>query len=177
MRIENKKNGSSPSSGAKPKDSGSSETSETSEILETSEALSKKTKLLIVDDDEAILTQMKWGLSNDYEVSLAEDGVCALSVFKKERPPLVVLDLGLPPRPRTEIEGLRLLKAFLDEAPMTKVIIVSGNMERSNEINAVSQGAYDFFSKPIDLNAFQTILKKAHYLYEVENEQLQLKVV
>lgn len=122
---------------------------------------------------------MKWGLSNDYEVSLAGNRTSALGLFQKESPPLVVLDLGLPPHPRTEVEGLRILKTILDEAPMTKVVIVSGNMERSNALKAVGQGAYDFFSKPIDLDKFQTILKKAHQLYEmeVENESLQRKVV
>ncbi len=169
MKLENNK--------IKPSRS-SVQTTQNAESPETLEPLSKKTKLLVVDDDEAILTQMKWGLANDYEVSLAEEGESALAMFRKEHPPLVALDLGLPPHERTETEGLRVLKEILDEAPKTKVIIVSGNMERGNAIKAVTQGAYDFFSKPIDLDEFRTILKRAYYLYEmeVENEQLQLKV-
>jgi len=166
MRLENEKSGSSRSSGSD------------SQKGEPKEPPASKIKLLVVDDDDAILTQMKWGLANDYEVSLAADGKQALATFKKEHPPLVALDLGLPPHPRTEVEGLRVLKEILDEAPKTKVIIVSGNMERSNAIKAVTQGAYDFFSKPIDLDEFKTILKRAFHLYEMEmeNERLQRQV-
>jgi len=136
-------------------------------------------KLLIVDDDEVILTQMKWGLSNDYAVHLAGDGAQALALFKKEAPPLVALDLGLPPFPRQEIEGLRVLKEILDEAPKTKVIIISGNIERANAIKAITHGAYDFFSKPVDLEELQIIFRRALHLYEMEkeNEALQAKVV
>ncbi len=139
------------------------------------EPLSALPKLLIVDDDEVILNQMKWGLSNDYSVFLAGDGVQALEQFKQERPPLVALDLGLPPYPRDEVEGLRVLKEILDEEPKTKVVIISGNIERANAIKAITQGAYDFFSKPVDLEELQTILKRALHLYEMERENLALQ--
>ena len=54
-------------------------------------------KLLIVDDDEEIRTQIKWALSQDYDVALAEDRPTALAVFREQQPPVVLLDLGLPP--------------------------------------------------------------------------------
>ena len=58
-----------------------------------------KPKVLIVDDDEAIRTQMKWALSQDYEVHFAEDRKGALEVFKANSPAVTLLDLGLPPHP------------------------------------------------------------------------------
>ena len=60
-----------------------------------------KPVLLIVDDDEAIRTQMKWALAEEYEVALAEDRVSAMQAFGEKRPEIVLLDLGLPPRPNT----------------------------------------------------------------------------
>jgi two-component system NtrC family response regulator len=61
--------------------------------------------ILIVEDDESIRTQMKWALQDDYEVLLAEDRVSAMEIIKGERPSVVTLDLGLPPRPAEVEEG------------------------------------------------------------------------
>ena len=56
-------------------------------------------KLLVVDDEEDIRTQMKWALEQDYQVLLAEDRRSALEIQGREEPSVVTLDLGLPPRP------------------------------------------------------------------------------
>ncbi|MFQ5597621.1 MAG: PEP-CTERM-box response regulator transcription factor [Nitrospiria bacterium] len=142
--------------------------------IDIPETSAVKPKLLIVDDDEVILTQMKWGLGSDYQLFLAGEGETALALFQEEHPPLVCLDLGLPPYPRDEVEGMRVLKEILDDAPKTKVVIISGNIERANAIKAITHGAYDFFSKPIDLDELHTILKRALYLYEMEIENAHL---
>ena len=57
-------------------------------------------KILVVDDDEEILRQIQWALSGDYEVFTASDRGAALFQLRKEAPPVVLLDLGLPPSPR-----------------------------------------------------------------------------
>ncbi|HEY5811924.1 MAG TPA: response regulator, partial [Terrimicrobiaceae bacterium] len=85
-----------------------------------------KPKLLIVDDDEEIRTQMKWALGLDYEVLLAGDRESALAVFNSQLPPVVILDLGLPPRPNEPEEGLAALADLLVMDKMAKVIIISG---------------------------------------------------
>jgi two-component system, NtrC family, response regulator len=72
-----------------------------------------KPKLLIVDDDEDIRTQMKWALVKDYDVELAGDRVAALERFRSSRPAVVLLDLGLPPSPGTPEEGLAALEELL----------------------------------------------------------------
>ena len=56
-----------------------------------------KQKLLIVDDDEEIRSQMRWALAQEYDVALAEDRATAVETFKNHRPKVVVLDLGPPP--------------------------------------------------------------------------------
>ena len=75
--------------------------------------LAVKMKLLIVDDDESILTQMKWALARDYTVVLAEDRHSALEAVRKEHPAVVTLDLGLPPHPGGIEEGLQALAEML----------------------------------------------------------------
>ena len=66
-------------------------------------------KLLIVDDEEDIRTQLKWALAQDYRVLLAGDRGSAMEVVGKEQPPVVTLDLGLPPRPAQVEEGFAAL--------------------------------------------------------------------
>ncbi|HPE07966.1 MAG TPA: response regulator, partial [Smithellaceae bacterium] len=69
----------------------------------------RKQKLLIVDDDEDLRTQMKWALTADYDVSLAEDRETAIAMINKEQPSVVTLDLGLPPNPAGVEEGFAVL--------------------------------------------------------------------
>ena len=103
-----------------------------------------KHKMLIVDDDEAIRTQMKWALSQDYEVHFAEDRKGALEAFEANSPAVTLLDLGLPPRPNDPDEGLAALSEILAVDSTAKVIVVSGQREKRNAIEAVGAGAYDF---------------------------------
>ena len=126
--------------------------------------------LLIVEDDKAFRTQMKWALAGDYEVHLAQDRATALSIVRRDRPSVVLLDLGLPPQPNTVEEGFFALAEILREDPLIRVIIVTGNDERKHAIKAIGQGAHDFFPKPVDLNLLQVILKRASYLCELERE-------
>src|SRR5678815_1446029 len=100
-----------------------------------------KPKLLIVDDDEEIRTQMKWALTHDYEVFLAEDRASALAVFREQKPMLALLDLGLPPSPASPDEGFAALSEMLTHNSQAKIIIISGQGERTNALHAIGAGA------------------------------------
>src|SRR4051812_18484658 len=110
-----------------------------------------KPRLLIVDDDEEIRTQMKWGLTQDYDIVLAEDRPTALERLAEHRPQVVLLDLALPPNPAAPVEGLAALSEILNQDPLAKVIIISGQGEKENALQAIGSGAYDFLPKPADL--------------------------
>src|SRR6476620_4591133 len=99
-----------------------------------------KPTLLIVDDDEEIRTQMKWALGGEYELRMAGDRTEAIAAFQKERPAATLLDLGLPPQPNECAEGLAALSELLAIDSAAKVIIISGQGERQNAINAVGAG-------------------------------------
>ena len=135
----------------------------------------EKPKLLIIDDDEPIRTQMKWALIKDYDVFLAMDCEKAVETVKKERPALVTLDLGLPPNPEDTTEGLKLLGQILQEDPATKVVVVTGNPDKSAALKAISMGAHDFFLKPIDVDELKAILKRACYVHNLESEFRELQ--
>lgn len=128
-----------------------------------------KRKVLIIEDDAGLRTQMKWALA-DFAVFTAGDRDTALRMFEKEQPPVLVLDLGLPPDPDGAGEGLALLETVLTRRPLTKVVVASGNEERGNALKAISLGAYDFHPKPVDPDALLLIIRRALYLYDLEQE-------
>ena len=127
-----------------------------------------KTPLLIVDDDPEIRTQMKWALSGDYEVILAEDRASAVEKFKNSAPAVTLLDLGLPPRPNDCEEGLATLSDLLALDRQAKIIIISGQGEKGNAIQAVGSGAYDFLCKPIEIDELKLILRRCIYVVNLE---------
>jgi two-component system NtrC family response regulator len=134
-----------------------------------------KPKLMIVDDDEDIRTQMKWALSKEYEISMAEDRPSALEAFEATRPAVVMLDLGLPPHPNAPDEGLATLSSLLAADPLTKVIIVSGQGEKENTLQAVGAGAYDFLTKPVDMADLRLLLRRAFHVAGLEREYSELQ--
>jgi two-component system NtrC family response regulator len=129
-----------------------------------------KPKLLIVDDDEEIRTQMKWGLNSDYEISLAESRAAALQTFAEQQPPVVVLDLGLPPNPGNPQEGLAALSEIIARDRLTRVIIVTGQGEKNNALEAIGSGAYDYLTKPVQLEELKIVLKRAFHVASLERE-------
>ena len=129
-----------------------------------------KPRLLIVDDDEDISTQMKWALSDDYEPVSTGDRAGALAAFTTHGPTVTLLDLGLPPRPNEPEEGLAVLSAVLALDPLAKVIIVSGQGDKQNAIRAVGAGAYDFLCKPVDMDELRLVVQRCVYVAELEQE-------
>lgn len=133
----------------------------------------EKRKLLIVEDDPGLQKQLKWSFEN-YELEVAGDRASALEALRRLEPPVVTLDLGLPPDPANASEGLQTLNEILRAAPTTKVIIVTGNDDRDVAVKAVGQGAYDFYEKPIDPDVLSLIVERAHRLHELETENRRL---
>jgi two-component system NtrC family response regulator len=127
-------------------------------------------KLLVVDDDEAIRTQLKYALRSDYAVSFAENREQALALLRETRPAVVSLDLGLPPAPDTAEEGLKALEQILQTSPSTRVVVVTGNGDRANALRAVELGAFDYHSKPINLDEYLVVIRRAAYLHGLEEE-------
>ena len=134
-----------------------------------------KPKLLIVDDDEEIRSQMKWGLAHDYEISLTEDRRSAVELCKSFQPPVVLLDLGLPPSPGDPSEGLAALGDLLTNNPHLKIIIITGQNEKQIALQAIGQGAFDFLAKPVEMAELKVVVKRAFYLAQLESEHRRLR--
>lgn len=130
-------------------------------------------KLLIVEDDPGLKTQLRWCFQG-FEVLVAEDREQALAQVERHSPAIVTLDLGLPPDPANATEGLTALEEILSLRPETKVIVVTGSDDRENALQAIAKGAYDFYQKPVDGDVLQLIAERAHRVYELEEENRRL---
>ncbi len=129
--------------------------------------------ILIVEDDPGLQKQMHWCFPG-YLIFEACDRTTALEQVRRHRPPVVTLDLGLPPDAANASEGMEVLSEILSYAPETKVIVVTGNGERENALKAVDLGAYDFYQKPMESDVLSLIVDRAYKLSELEKENRRL---
>jgi two-component system NtrC family response regulator len=134
-----------------------------------------KPRVLIVDDDDAIRTQMKWALGQDYEILTAEDRPRAVEAFKANNPVVTLLDLGLPPHPNDSTEGLTALSDLLAANKTAKVIVLSGQSTKKNALEAVGAGAYDFLCKPVVIEELKLLLNRCIYVAELEREYAEMQ--
>jgi len=131
-------------------------------------------KLLVVEDDPGLQSQIRWCFEN-YDVLLADDRISAIEQVKKNKPAVVTLDLGLPPHEDNPSEGFATLEQILEIDPNIKVIVVTGQEERENAVKAIGLGAYDFYSKPFEPEIIGLIVNRAFRLLELEDENQRLQ--
>lgn len=126
-----------------------------------------KPKLLLVDDEENILKQMRWALEPDYDVYTTADEGEAMSLFEQQKPPVVTLDLSLNPLNPADLGGLRLLEHILSQDPATRAIMVTGNGDDLNAMRAVRLGAHDYYAKPVRLEDLKVMIKRAFHIHRL----------
>ena len=104
---------------------------------------SKRTRLLVVEDDPGLQRQLKWAL-DAFEVDCASNREEALKALKRKEPAILLQDLGLPPDPNGVEEGFATITEVLRIAPRVKIIVVTGREGREHALRAIRLGAYDF---------------------------------
>ncbi len=118
-----------------------------------------KGKILIIEDDVDISRLLGIRLkANDYETAFAGDAVTALTVARKERPDLIILDIGLPGG-----DGLLVMERLKSIAPLAviPVIVVSAKEPATTEAPALEAGAVRFFQKPFDVDELLAAIREA----------------
>lgn len=140
-------------------------------------------KVLIVEDEKAISGVLQSILTDeleDYEIQVAEDGLEAFKLIEKEDYALVISDIKMP-----KLSGTELLKQALNIKPETTFVMISGHADIETAVSALKDGAYDFISKPIDINRLITSVRNAldrknlvlkATTLQKENSQLKKKV-
>jgi DNA-binding NtrC family response regulator len=129
-----------------------------------------KAKILLVDDQEQLLAQMRWVLDADFEIFTATNERDALIVFASERPSVAVVDLALNRANPLDLGGLRLIEKFIAQDPATRIIVVTGNEDDANALQAVRMGAYDYYSKPIRLAELKVMIQRAVEIHRIHQQ-------
>ncbi|MBA4417911.1 MAG: UDP-3-O-[3-hydroxymyristoyl] N-acetylglucosamine deacetylase [Syntrophus sp. (in: bacteria)] len=114
-------------------------------------------KVLIIDDEKDILESLSSILKDEgFHVMTAADGREGLSIYGKEKPQIVLLDVWMP-----EVDGLQVLKQILDMDKDAVVIVISGHGTISTAVEAVKLGAYDFLEKPLSIDKVLEVISRS----------------
>ena len=127
----------------------------------------KYSTILVVDDEPGVRQSVKMILKDQYRLYFAENGSIALDIFRQKHVDLVLLDILLP-----DLDGLDLLKQLRDIDPETEVIMVSALKEISSAVRAIKRGAFDYITKPFEVDEMLAVVKRA-----LERKDLQKEIV
>ncbi|HTY13786.1 MAG TPA: sigma-54 dependent transcriptional regulator [Candidatus Omnitrophota bacterium] len=132
--------------------------------------INKKATILVADDEVSIRDSMSILLANRYNVIFARDGKEALAMAKQYSPDLVFLDIRMP-----ELDGLEVLTGIKQMEGETDVIMITAMNTVSYAVEAIKRGAYDYITKPFDIDAIQEIIDKVLEKRRLAQENLYLK--
>lgn len=131
----------------------------------------EKKRLLIIDDDVYMRNSCAKALrSEDYDVTMAEDGEQGVELLSGSYFALVITDLKMP-----GIDGLGVLKHVKEHSPKTDVIVITAHGTIENAVEAMKQGAYDYLSKNFDLTELKLIVKRCFEKQQLSAEVQELK--
>ncbi|RAJ19721.1 DNA-binding NtrC family response regulator [Gelidibacter algens] len=133
-------------------------------------------KILVIEDEASIrrvLVKILSEENNTYQVDEAEDGLAGIEKIKKEDYDLVLCDIKMP-----KMDGVEVLEAAKKIKPETTIVMISGHGDLDTAVNTMRLGAFDYISKPPDLNRLLNTVRIALDRKElvVENKMLKKKV-
>jgi DNA-binding NtrC family response regulator len=114
-------------------------------------------KVLVIDDERSIRNTLKEILEYEkHKVEVAEDGITALELLKKNSYDVALLDIKMP-----EMDGMEVLDKITALHSDLPVVMISGHGNVDTAVAAIKKGAFDFIEKPLDLNRIMVTLKNA----------------
>lgn len=128
----------------------------------------KKHKILIVDDEQSLVYVLKKLLEDEFIIDTASDGEEALSYIKQNEYFAVFLDIRIP-----KINGMEILSYTRQLINKPNVIIMTAQNTMVNAIDAMKQGAYDYITKPFELDEILGIIEKIKKNENLENKKLE----
>jgi two-component system NtrC family response regulator len=115
-------------------------------------------QLLIVEDNASLRENMKWALMGQYSILEADSTAACIEVFEKHQPEIVCLDMGLDNDP---VRGLAIIDELLGRNRNVKIIVITANTLHNLGPESVRKGAFDFFSKPVDIDQLKIVIERA----------------
>ncbi len=140
-----------------------------------SEQVQSKTTILVVDDDPAIRSGLRWSFNECYRVLEAGTRAEAVELLHRERVDVVLSDLRLPPAVNDITEGLAVVEAARAMRLPVPVIVVTASEAKKAALEAVRRGAYGFFEKPFNPEEVRHIVHQAAHSHRLEQEIMRLR--
>ena len=140
-----------------------------------SEQAQPKATILVVDDDPAIRSGLRWTFNECYRVLEASTRAEAVEQLQRERVDVVLSDLRLPPAVNDITEGLAVIEAARAMRLPVPVIVVTASEAKKAALEAVRRGAYGFFEKPFNPEEVRHIVHQAAHSHELEREIMRLR--
>ena len=119
-----------------------------------------KPRILIVDDDEAIIRQLRWTLNEDFDVVTATDMQTAVRRVVIYEPAVAILDLQMPPLEDSPEVGLRILEYIKSHCPDSKVLVMSSANSIEIRKECFALGADEFLDKPFETEKLLATLRR-----------------
>ncbi len=114
-------------------------------------------KILIIDDEKSIRNTLKEILTYEgYEVTEAQDGIEGLKIAEKDKFDIILSDIKMP-----KMDGIEVLEKLQEITPETPVVMISGHGNIETAVEAIRKGAFDYISKPLDLNRMLVTIRNA----------------
>ena len=115
-----------------------------------------RSKLWIVDDEESIRTICKSALEENFKIETFSNGSEALLALNSERPDLIITDIKMP-----GLTGIDLLKIVAEKYPDLPTIVMTAHSDIDNALSAYKGGAFEYLSKPFDVDTIRSLALKA----------------
>ena len=115
-----------------------------------------RSKLWIVDDEESIRTICKSALEENFKIETFSNGSEALLALNSEKPDLIITDIKMP-----GLTGIDLLKIVAEKYPDLPTIVMTAHADIDNALSAYEGGAFEYLSKPFDVDTIRSLALKA----------------
>jgi two-component system response regulator HydG len=130
-----------------------------------------KEKILVVDDEQSHRTMLKAVLGREgYEVSEADDGTSAVKAVENDPFDLILMDIRM-----IDMDGIEAVGEIKKISPSIPVIMMTAYASVKTAVEALKSGAYDYLTKPLDIDELKILIKKALDYYHLQEENLFLK--
>lgn len=126
-------------------------------------------RILVVEDDEAIRSQLCFALEKKYDVKEVANAPEAISETDRGAFDVAVVDLGLPPNEQSPVEGLKVIDHLLSVS-QCKIIVLTGQSTKECAMSALERGVFDFLVKPVKMEQLFYSIERAELFISTERE-------